>query len=230
MGYYQAAHDLGIDLEIVGVDIAQQKHYPFKFIRADAMTFPLAGYDFIHASPPCQEYSTTRHLRKALHPHIPDRPMLIGDMYRILRASGAHWIIENVANAPMPDSTVLCGKMFGLPIKRHRLFAASLLLFAPYKCHHKRNEPNLDIIGGKVRGYGALLSETMYRCHDGSMRKRESAHKKIVGMHAMGINWMTLEEMSESIPPIYTRYLGRQMFSAMQQIDHIPGMGDMVGK
>jgi methylase of polypeptide subunit release factors len=48
VGYHRAFPDA----EIVGVDINPQPRYPFTFIQADAMTFPLDGYDFIHASCP----------------------------------------------------------------------------------------------------------------------------------------------------------------------------------
>ena len=75
MGYHRAGFD------VVGVDLVPQKHYPFEFHQADAMTYPLDGFDAIHASPPCQGYSTMRNLPWLRHKEY---PMLIEPIHKRL--------------------------------------------------------------------------------------------------------------------------------------------------
>lgn len=118
MGLHQAGFD------VTGVDIEPQPRYPFKFIQADALTFPLEGYDFIWASPPCQRYSIATQCQPGLAEQYPD---LIDPIRMRLQATGLPYAIENVEGAfsRLRNPTLLCGVMFGLDMYRHRLFETS---------------------------------------------------------------------------------------------------------
>src|ERR1035441_1345182 len=80
MGYSRAG------FEVVGVDIEPQKNYPFDFMQTDALSFLDEwnrgcydwDYDAIHASPPCQAYSITKHTHGVRHPDLlrPTRELL----------------------------------------------------------------------------------------------------------------------------------------------------------
>src|SRR3989338_9102679 len=94
MGYSRAGFT-----EIVGVDIKPQPRYPFTFIQADAMTYPLDGFDAIHASPPCHKYSTVgKQSAKKLGTIYSD---LVGPIRERLEAAGVPYVIENVMGAPL---------------------------------------------------------------------------------------------------------------------------------
>ena len=135
MGYHRAG------FEVVGVDINPQPRYPFEFHQADALEYPLAGFDAIHASPPCQRFSTMtkRWARSSSHSD------LIEPTRSRLRESMLPYVIENVAGAPLVGPIRLCGSSFGLPVRRHRLFEMSSppLLVPP--CQH--DGPALQVTG-----------------------------------------------------------------------------------
>ncbi len=178
--------------EVVGVDNVPQKNYPYEFHQADALTFPLDGFDVIHASPPCQLWTVARYIRKNSHSDF------IAPMKQRLKESGKPYIIENVPHAPLPGSIILCGTMFGLKVFRHRLFESNFLLFSPDHCRHTDSVKG----GNMVSVFG-----------NGDWRKNYDRER---GSLAMGIDWMTLKELSQAIPPAYTKYIGEQLIQYVQ--------------
>ena len=185
MGYHRAG------FEVVGVDIKPQKHYPFEFHQADAMTYPLDGFDVIHASPPCQAFTVYRN-----NGNVGQYPDLIEPIRK--RLKGMVFVLENVPGAPVSGIT-LCGTFFKeLEVRRHRLFESSRFLFAPI-CSHGALRA-LKYPGSSNRPNGRTV------CNVGEWRVPFEQQKR-----AMGIDWMSLEELSEAIPPAYTEFIGKQI-------------------
>lgn len=185
--------------EVVGVDINPQPRYPFEFHQADALTFPLDGFDLIWASPPCQAYTSAAPLQKK------DHPRLIEPVRRRLLASGAPYVIENVPGAPLVNPVTLCGRTFGLNVKRHRLFEASFpMLTAPCPKGHPGDW--LIVFGWSAlrRSKGAGTGPKKDR---GKTKGHSVPHAEACA--AMGIDWMNRRELSESIPPAYAEFVGR---------------------
>lgn len=194
MGYALA----WLDAEVVGVDINPKagERYPFEFVCADAMTFPLDGFDFIHASPPCQDRSTLR----TMHDSHGTGWMLEATIER-LRASGLPYVVENVPGPALsagPSDVVLCGSSFGLKVRRHREFWTSFLVLQQ-PCRHKEQ-------GTPVGVYGTGGGGQMTRGYKGTPAERREA---------MGIDWMSNAGIAQAIPPAYTRYLAEQ-FQALE--------------
>ena len=220
-------HRVGFD--VVGVDIKPQPRYPFKFWQGDAIKvlhnithgaashgydgFLLSEFDVIHASPPCQAYSVGKQMWKGRLAE--DRhPDLVAKTRELLIKSGLPYVIENVVGAPVENAVVLCGDMFGLGVKRHRLFEVSELIPHPVPC--RRNHPDYVV---SVFGGGALSrtpSGGWSKGRGNFMQKRVHVpHEKAKA--AMGIDWMTRDELSQAIPPVYTEYIGKQL---LRQLEH----------
>lgn len=185
-------HNAGFD--VVGVDIDLQPHYPFEFHKADAMTFPLDGFDFIWASPPCQAHTLCQRIRSN------DHPELIPGTRDRLKRNGRPWCIENVVGAPLIDPIELCGSMFGLRTYRHRLFECSFPIVAPHHPTHaarqaKMGRPVAD--GEFIQVVGNFSNVRLARA-------------------AMEIEWMPRDKLREAIPPAYAEYIGRAAIAAMQ--------------
>ncbi len=190
MGYHRAGFD------VTGVDINPQPRYPFKFIQADAMTFPLDGYDVIHASPPCQHYSVMSKCRPGLNEDYPD---LIDAIRQ--RLQERMYVIENVTGSSLMRGAIrLCGSMFGLELYRHRHFETSHFVFQPQHKKHK-------IPCSKANHWkpGTIISVC------GDVRPMSVARK------AMGIDWMKRNEIALAIPPSYTEYIGKQLMEILRR-------------
>lgn len=196
MGYHRAG------FEVVGVDLHPQPRYPFEFHKGDALTYPLDGFDAIHASPPCQHYSTMTRMQGPAA--VAAHPSLIGPTRTRLLAAAVPWVIENVAGArsELRSPAMLCGSMFGLQgggyrLRRHRLFESGLFLWPPGPCSH---------VGQALAVYG----------HPGgsSSRDRRKFGSTADWREGMGIGWMTNDELAQAIPPAFTEWIGRQLLAA----------------
>jgi DNA (cytosine-5)-methyltransferase 1 len=199
MGYHRAGFD------VVGVDIKPQPRYPFTFIHADAMecltnyTSQLAACDFdaIHASPPCQDHSATRHLHGTPH----GTGWMLAQVREDLKTIGLPWVIENVPGAVMRTDYRLCGCMFDLPgLRRDRWFETSWHGFdLRPPCYHT---------GRAVTGHGT--DGAFYR--SGLPLQTQEQRRR-----AMGIDWMTQAELAQAIPPAYTEYVGRALLGLLER-------------
>lgn len=211
MGYHQAGFD------VVGVDFKAQKRYPFAFIQMDCLALDqrfLRSFDAIHASPPCQAHTSMKTMHNA-KPHLD----LVPQTRAMLRESGLPYIIENVVGAPLLDAITLCGTMFDLGVedaelRRHRLFEASFPISAPSVCRHGERD-TIGIYGGHVRNRRRARTIGIYGegCRD-SRRKFDKGVPDFSieqGKAAMGIDWMTIAELSQAIPPAFTKHLGEQL-------------------
>jgi site-specific DNA-cytosine methylase len=196
MGYVRAG------FEVVGVDIKPQPNYPFEFIRAHAIDYldnitangKAQSFVAIHASPPCQRWSTQTQENWNRHPD------LVEPVQRRLRQLGLPYVIENVPQAPLLDPVRLCGSAFGLGVRRHRHFETNWKLTVP-GCDHASQPPKY-----RVYDHGKwYIARTVPVYGTGGGKAKEH------WADAMGIDWMTHAEMAEAIPPAFTEFIGAQL-------------------
>jgi DNA (cytosine-5)-methyltransferase 1 len=193
MGYHRAG------FEVIGVDVSPQPRYPFTFWQLDALTIEpwvLDAFDAIHASPPCQRFTSLRNI-----PGYPDHPDLIAPTRELI----AHkpYVLENVPGSPLRSPSMLCGSMVGLDVRRHRHFETNWPLLTP-TCQHALQLPRFANTGTRRR---ALLSSVV-GVYGGSHFKGDNLAYRSA---AMEIDWMTMRELSQAIPPAFTELIGWQL-------------------
>lgn len=192
--------------QVIGVDNTPQPNCPYRFRYGDALDalrkviageMGWVGFDAIHASPPCQTRTAYKRRGAGVGEGYEDH---IAQVQELLAETGLPYVIENVPTAPLRDPVVLCGSMFGLDVRRHRLFETNWPLTAP-PCNHQAQAPN--------RFPGATNRASMSRAtvEVGVWRIPLDVQKR-----AMGIDReITLRELSEALPPAYTEHIGQQM-------------------
>ena len=92
--------------------------------------------------------------------------------------------------ATLINPLMLCGSMFGLKIYRHRLFEIypEPIYFPPAPCRHFRN----PVV---VAGHDFIAEQ---------------------GRQAMGIDWMSRDELSQAIPWVYTEFIGKKLIAYLE--------------
>ncbi len=189
--------------EVTGVDNRPMPRNPHRFIQADALDYIREHgheYDVIHASPPCQAYTSAQPIRGREHID------LVGPTRALLIETGRPFVIENVEGAPLLNPVMLCGSMFNLGVpakngylKRHRLFEygnidVPFALTTP--CIHPDGFRSVGVYG-----------------HTGGNKRGSGNHGWVVAdwREAMGIDWMSRDDLAQAIPPVYTEYIGLQV-------------------
>jgi len=242
-GYQRAGFDVyGVDL----FEDYTQKRYPFPSLKGDVIVvleymlrgwhlwfsesserFGLDDFDVIVASPPCQHASAgTRAQDRSKYPRLiePTRKLLI--------ETGLPYVIENVRGADLIDPIELCGCMFdltttdidGLPLRleRPRGFESNIALSPPRPCQHDASVWVAGAYGGgrkAKRHPGETLAEVAPRDRHAAKYERHGGYvprSKAVQQELLGIDWMTVRGMHQSIPPAYTEWLGKQLIVRVQ--------------
>lgn len=211
---------------VIGVDKVPQPNYcGDAFVCMDALAFLrllIAGGGTwngrrvvaAHASPPCQ--ADLRGLASAnaalgrdyAHESLTDATRAL------LLELGVPYVIEQPQQgARLRAPVVYCGTSFGLPVYRHRQFECSVLLLVP-PCEHDRQREakywtgyGTDWGGPKERERARKLAKVVQVYGNGGDRELWPA--------ALGIDWMTPDELTQAIPPAYTEHIGRQLLAIL---------------
>lgn len=209
MGLHRAGFD------VTGVDIKPQPRYPFRFVQADALRppFDLSGFDFIWASPPCERYTVVWRGQEEKRERYPD---LVAPTRTMIADSGTVTVIENVPGAPLRPDIVLTGAQFDLDIVRNRVFEIHGFT-APFQLtpQHNGTVSNGDL--ACVAGHGANNAWnvrrkrgpcTKWRDLPADLRGRLLNRNNAAGWReAMGIDWMTRDELRKAVPPAYSEFI-----------------------
>ena len=204
---------LDAGFEVTGIDI-EKRNYPYEFMQADVLYILecedfIKEFDFIHASPPCQAYSKLKNLSNNKAAWKERHPELIEPVREKLKyyneKYGIPYIIENVEGAPLINPIKLYGSQFpNMFTQRPRLFESNLNLKAP-------DIPKRNMQTGSLNTIGPTGAVSICGTHP--LKGLNLEQTRLYYAIAIGgdCSWMTLEELTQCIPPCYTNFLGKQV-------------------
>ncbi|MFE5922595.1 DNA methylase [Streptomyces sp. NPDC056468] len=208
-------HLAGFDVD--GCDIADRPNYPFAYHRGDALEYlayliftgDIARYALVHASPPCQAGCALTVGTNASQGWGGTHTDLVAPTRALLDRSGLPYVLEQPnGKAKIRKDVSLCGEMYGLGVLRHRNF--ELGRWSAMQPTHPRHR-------GYVRGW----RHGVYRDGPYVAAYGDGGGKATVPemQQAMGITWTDIsEELTEAIPPAYTRWIGTAFLTARQEV------------
>jgi DNA (cytosine-5)-methyltransferase 1 len=198
LGYYAAG------FHVVGVDKNPQPNYPFEFHQGNAVEFVTEYghlFDAAHGSPPCQGESNLAPLVTG------DYPDLIAPLRAALVSAGVPYVIENVGGARdnLIDPITLCMSTWARRSYRHRLFESNINLVEPPHFEHTMPQAKLGRPAGAGEAFQAM------------------GHFPQIDMvrHQMEMRWASQRGIAESIPPVFTDYIGRQLIARLIDREHL---------
>jgi DNA (cytosine-5)-methyltransferase 1 len=119
----------------------------------------------------------------------------------MLQATSKPYVIENVPGAPLRNPITLCGTMFDLLVIRHRIFETNPPLYwPPAPCRHTRPVVKCGRPPDPDKHYHSVIG---------------NFSNVAFAQQAMGIDWMTQDELAQAIPPAYTEWIGKQLLKEM---------------
>jgi DNA (cytosine-5)-methyltransferase 1 len=211
--------------ECIGVDIRPMPNYcGSDFILGDALEvmrllldgeevqgWRLEDFAGIHASPPCQAWSSLG----SLNPEV-EYPKLIEPTRALVEAADLPYVIENVPGAPLLNPIMLCGSSLGLQVRRHRLFECSFPTMSP-GCSHGQENGDFPVgLGSPTNAIrkrrGEVVRSKVAFVYGSTRYAGDLADRK----RAMGVDWMTNRELTQAIPPAYTKHIGFYLKQAVE--------------
>jgi DNA (cytosine-5)-methyltransferase 1 len=211
--------DAGFDVFGVDNDPKRLELYPFESHCGDAVQFIAEHgheFDVIHGSPTCTGYSQGT---VALPDRLSRYDRLIAATREAMQMTGAVYVLENVygARRELDHPIMLCGRQFGLTatdtdgtaltLDRHRLFESSEFLLAPPHPKHDRRQV-AGAYGGARRDKDSARNDR----HGGYVPASLDVLREL-----LGTPWMSEKGCFLSIPPIYARFVGEQLLSALEK-------------